>query len=133
MSEEESVYHELESPEQIEDLMQPGGGAAIIDFWSPSCGPCMAMAPDFAAVAEEFDEDPIMFCKINVGESPHLAAPFKIRSTPTVLFVNDGEVLDAVVGRMDGNRLYKRAEWLLKKSTGGGILSRLFGGGRKSE
>lgn len=132
MSEEEldKAYEEFETPEEVEDLMQEGGGAAVIDFWSPSCGPCVAMAPDFEAVADEFDEDPIRFIKINTGEHPWLAAPFRIRSTPTVLFVNDGEILDAVVGRMDAQRLFKRSEWLLKKATGGGLLSRLFGGNK---
>lgn len=127
----EAASEDFETPEQVEDLMREGGGAAVIDFWSPSCGPCMAMLPDFEAVANEFDEDPIRFVKINTGEHPYLAAPFKIRATPTVLFVHDGEIVDAVVGRMDARRLFKRSEWLLKKATSSGLLSRLFGGGRR--
>ncbi|NVB42317.1 thioredoxin fold domain-containing protein [Pseudenhygromyxa sp. WMMC2535] len=109
--------------------MSEDGGAAIIDFWSPSCGPCMAMAKDFEHVASQFDSDEVRFCKVNTTSHGFLAAPFNIRSVPTILFVLDGEVVDAVVGRMDAKRLGARAEWLVKKQErrGKGLLGRLFG------
>jgi len=122
-------YEDLETPEQLETLMNPEGGAAVIDFWSPTCGPCMAMANDFAHVAAQFDPDEVRFCKINTAKHGHLAAPFRIMSVPTILFVLDGEVLDAVIGKMDAKRLGSRAEWLLGKKArrGKGIFGRLFG------
>lgn len=122
-------YDELETPEQVESIMSPEGGAAVIDFWSPSCGPCMAMADDFAHVASQFEPGEVRFCKVNTATHGHLAAPFRIMSVPTILFVLDGEILDAVVGRMDAKRLGSRAEWLLKKKDrrGKGLLGRLFG------
>lgn len=122
-------YDDLETPEQVEDIMSPEGGAVVIDFWSPTCGPCMAMADDFAHVAGEFDPDEVRFCKVNTATHPFLAAPFRIMAVPTILFVLDGDVLDAVVSRMDAKRLGDRAEWLLKKKQrkGKGLLGRLFG------
>ena len=129
MSEGDKPYEDLETPEEVEALMSPEGGAAVIDFWSPSCGPCMAMAKDFAHVAEQFEAGEIRFCKINTASHGYLAAPFRIMSVPTILFVLDGEVLDAVVGRMDAKRLGSRSEWLLAKKAkrGKGLLGRLFG------
>ena len=47
---------ELETVDQLEDLMSEEGGPAIIDFWSPTCGPCRAMAPAFESVAGELAE-----------------------------------------------------------------------------
>lgn len=122
-------YEDLDDEAQIEAIMSPEGGAVVIDFWSPSCGPCMAMAKDFSHVAEQFDPDEVRFCKINTGTHPWLAAPFKIQSVPTILFVLDGQVKDAVVGRMDAKRLGSRAEWLLgkKQRKQKGLLGRLFG------
>ena len=114
-------------PEGVDALMQPDAGAVVIDFWSSTCGPCQAMAPDFAAVAEHFAEDPVRFVKIQTDAFPELAAPFKIRSVPTLLFVSGGEILDAVVGRMDAQRLAKKTIWLLNKAEGKGLLSRLWG------
>lgn len=121
------AYADLESQEEVEALMSEDGEAAIIDFWSPTCGPCMAMAPDFEAVAEVFDEAPIRFLKLNTAVHGNLAAAFNIRSVPTLLLVHRGEVLDAIVGRVDRGRLEKRARWLLRRAEGKGLLGRLFG------
>lgn len=127
MSDNTPAYVDLTEPEQVEALMAEDGGAAIIDFWSPTCGPCMVMAPDFEAVAAEFAEGPVQFCKVNTADAPALAGAFKIRSVPTLLFVHRGDVVDAIVGRVDRGRLRKRAQWLAKKADGKGLLARLFG------
>ena len=118
---------ELQTVAQLEDLMSEKGGAAIIDFWSPTCGPCLAMAPAFEAVAAELADEPIRFIKINTAAQPQLAQPFNIHAVPTVLFVNDGQILDVRVGALPGPALSKKARWLLKKSRGEGFFSRLFG------
>lgn len=125
----ETPYDDIVDEAEIEAIMSPEGGAVVIDFWSPSCGPCMAMAKDFAHVAEQFERDEVRFCKINTTSHGWLAAPFKIMSVPTILFVLDGEIKDAVVGRMDAKRLGSRAEWLLNKKLRKqkGLLGRLFG------
>lgn len=107
--------------------MREGGPAAVLDFWSETCGPCKAMAPAFEAVAAQFDPEEVQFCKINTTREGHLAAPFNIRAVPTILFVHDGKVLDAIVGATPAKRLGERAEWLVKKSQKKGLLGRLFG------
>lgn len=119
---------ELLSLSDLEDLMSENGGPAILDFWSPTCGPCMAMAPAFEAVAGQLAEEPVRFIRINTATHAHLAAPFNIHAVPTLLFVNDGEILDVRVGALSGPALEKKALWLLRKSRGEGLLSRFFGG-----
>ncbi len=123
------MTEELKTSAELEALMSEDGGAAIVDFWSPSCGPCHAMAPAFDALAEELADEPIRFVKINTATHPQLAQPFRIHSVPTLLFVNDGEILDVRVGALQGPALAKKAQWLLKKARGdGGFFSKLFGG-----
>ncbi len=124
---EDQGYEELRTEDEIEAIMAEGGGAVVLDFWSETCGPCVAMADDFAHVAGQFDNNEVRFCKVNVTEYGNLAAPFKIRSVPTILFVHDGQIVDAVVGKMSAEQLGIKAEWLLKKSTRKGLLSRIFG------
>jgi thioredoxin 1 len=108
--------------------MGEDGGAAILDFWSPTCGPCKAMAPAFEAVANELADEPIRFVRINTATQAQLAQPFNIHSVPTLLFVNNGEILDIRVGALSGPALGKKAQWLLRKSRGEGFFAGLFGG-----
>ena len=120
------AWTDLEEPEQVEAIMCEGGPAAIIDFWSETCGPCKMMAPAFEHVAGQFDPEEVGFYKVNTGRHGHLAAPFNIRSVPTLLFIYDGKVQDAIVGAVPAAKIGERAEWLYKKSTKRGLLSRLF-------
>ncbi len=113
---------------ELEALMSEDGGAAVIDFWSPSCGPCKAMAPAFEALSSELADEPIRFVRINTAAQAQLAQPFKIHSVPTLLFVHNGEILDVRVGALPGPALAKKAQWLLRKSRGEGFFSKLFGG-----
>ena len=82
----------------------------ILDFWSPTCGPCKAMAPAFEALANELVDEPIRFIRINTAAQAQLAQPFHIHSVPTLLFVNNGEILDVRVGALPGPALAKKAQ-----------------------
>jgi thiol-disulfide isomerase/thioredoxin len=84
------------------------------------------MEPHFEAVAEELADEPIRFVKINTASQTNLAQPFNIHSVPTLLLVNNGEILDVRVGALSGAALLKKAHWLLRKSRGEGLFSRLF-------
>lgn len=122
------AYETLEEQGQIEAIMAPNGGTVVLDFWSETCGPCLAMAEDFEHVAGQFDPHEVRFCKVNTGTHGFLADPFKIRSVPTILFIHDGKILDAVVGRMSAQQLGEKTEWLLgRASRKPGLLARLFG------
>jgi len=121
-------YDELKTQEQVEDIMQPGAGAVVIDFWSPTCGPCLAMAQDFADVAEQFERSEVRFCKLDTEAHPELTVAFNIRAVPTILFVHDGKILDASVGRMSAKVLGEKSEWLVGKAhKKPGLLRRLLG------
>jgi thioredoxin 1 len=121
-------YDELKTVEQVEAIMQPGAGAVVIDFWSPTCGPCLAMAQDFADVAEQFDRSEVRFCKLDTEAHPELTVAFNIRAVPTILFVHDGRILDASVGRLSAKTLGEKSEWLLGKAQRKpGLLRRLLG------
>ena len=118
---------DITSRSQLDRLMRDGGETAMIDFWASWCGPCKAMAPHFEALAEEYEDEPIEFYKINTEHHAQLAGAFNVQSIPTLVLVHDGEILDVIVGAQDGRKLEKRAKWLLSKARGEGFLQRLFG------
>ena len=117
----------LATQNQLETLMREGAGPALIDFWAPWCGPCKMMGPAYDAVAEEFADEEIDFYKLNTEDHGNLASRFNVRSIPTLILVNDGEILDVIVGAQSARQIQKRAKWLLSKARGEGFLSRLFG------
>ena len=63
----------------------------IVDFWAPWCGPCKAIAPILEQISDE-QGDKIKIVKVNVDDNQKYAADFGIRSIPTLLIFNKGEL-----------------------------------------
>jgi thioredoxin 1 len=84
-----------------EYIKQPG--LAVIDFWAPWCGPCVAMAPQFEKAAEMRPD--YNFAKVNVDEQPELAARYQISSIPTLAVIHDGKLLGKASGVMRAKEL----------------------------
>ena len=124
-------YENLETQAAVEAIMSPDGETAVIDFWAPWCGPCKSMAPHFDKVAQDNADTEVGFYKINTEAHPAFGRAFNVRSIPTLVFVDKGEILDVHIGFMNHERLQKKVDWLLSKARGEGFFTRLFGGSRK--
>ena len=115
---------EANCSEEVEALMQDAG-AVVIEVATRRTAPARAMGRVVRSVAEELSER-VVFATVRADLHPALAERFEVRSLPTVLFVLDGEVLDAMVGRIDAKQLRKRVEWLARRAEGVGFFARLL-------
>lgn len=70
----------------------------FIDFYADWCGPCKMVSPIVDEIAEERDD--IKVCKVNVDDSPEIAAMFGVQSIPSLVIMKDGGVAAATVGAM---------------------------------
>ena len=84
----------------------------VVDFWAVWCGPCRALGPIVAEVAEEFDGK-IVVGKCNVDEAQDISIEYGIRSIPTLIFFKNGEPVDKTVGLVSKEDIVNRIKALL--------------------
>ena len=68
----------------------------LLDFWASWCGPCRMVSPIVDEIAEERSD--IKVGKINVDEQSELAARFRVMSIPTLVVMQNGEIVTQSVG-----------------------------------
>ena len=69
----------------------------VVDFWSPSCGPCMQLEPVMVDLATAY-EGRVKVVEVNVVGAQRVARRFGVMATPTVLYFKDGAVAEKVTG-----------------------------------
>ena len=69
----------------------------IVDFWAEWCGPCKMLTPILEELSNEMKNE-INVVKVNLDENQDLAMKYSIRSIPTLLLFNEGNLVDTKVG-----------------------------------
>lgn len=69
----------------------------IVDFWAAWCGPCRMIAPIIEEMSNEYDGK-AKIGKLDVDDNPQTAIKYGVRSIPTVLFFQGGQLKDTVIG-----------------------------------
>lgn len=61
----------------------------VLDFYSPTCGPCKMLSFILTEVAKEYGEK-VEFIKINFNEHKNLCDEYKVSGYPTLIFLDKG-------------------------------------------
>ena len=69
----------------------------LVDFWAEWCGPCRALTPVIESLSDEYSGR-AKIAKVDVDSNQQTAMKFGIRSIPTVMLFNKGEVVDSFIG-----------------------------------
>ena len=94
--------------------MIASGKPVMVDFGATWCGPCKALAPRIEEIEKEY-EGKAMIGTADVDECSDLAAKFRIRNVPTVLFFKGGsdQPVDKSVGLVAKETIAEKLNALL--------------------
>jgi len=81
----------------VSDLSQiPQKGKIILDFFADWCGPCKKLGPVFSELSNQYSN--ITFIKIDTDSAEELAKHYNVSALPTVIYINNGEVVSIIKG-----------------------------------
>jgi thioredoxin 1 len=79
-------------PKTWDELLSTSDRPILVDFWAEWCGPCHMVAPTIKEIAKDY-AGRLYVVKVNVDEKPHIASRYGIRSIPTLMIFDKGEVV----------------------------------------
>ncbi|MBQ9047841.1 MAG: thioredoxin [Solobacterium sp.] len=78
------------------DALLKNNSAVFVDFFATWCGPCKMVSPIVEKLAAVNTD--VVFVKVDVDETPDIAAQYGIMSIPTLMAFKHGEAAGTIVG-----------------------------------
>lgn len=77
------------APQQAYNLIQNSSLPVLVDFYSPTCAPCLMMHPILERLASRRRGE-VMVVKVNIDRHPEMAQGLGIRAVPTFVVFHRG-------------------------------------------
>jgi thioredoxin 2 len=103
-----SIVREL-TDQNFQEIVNNTPLPVLVDFYSPTCGPCQALAPGIIQLAKEYAGRAVI-CKLDTSRHQMTAGRFQIRGVPTLIFFKNGQPVDQVVGAVPLQELQQRLD-----------------------
>ena len=84
----------------------------LVDFYSPVCGPCMAMYDDYEDAALGFPLK-VRFLKINADKYQQVAKEYGVSALPTIIAFKKGQEINRISSQLSRVELSLWAESLI--------------------
>lgn len=78
---------------EFEEKVLKAEGKVLVDFFATWCGPCKMVAPTLDAMSKEH-----AIYKVDVDQSPDLAAKYSVMSVPTMILFENGQIKTQLLG-----------------------------------
>jgi len=69
----------------------------LVDFWAEWCAPCRALGPIIESLSGDYDGRATV-AKLDIDANQQVAAQLGIRSIPTVMLFDKGQLIETYVG-----------------------------------
>lgn len=71
-------------------------GLVVVTFSTTWCGPCKVLSPELQKMSEKYSN--IKVFKINAESARELSKQYGVSSVPHTVALNDGKVIDTMIG-----------------------------------
>jgi len=96
-------------PVELNDLSFSGfinevSKPVLVDFFSPTCGPCRMLAPVIEALAKKY-YGRVVIAKLDTSLNQMTASHYRIRGVPTLIFFKNGQMVNQITGALPEHEL----------------------------
>lgn len=95
--------YDINSKEEFNGLILNANDVVVVDFYTPTCGPCKVVKGHLSRLTTETG---VKVYLVDCEAHPELAEEYEVSSVPTVLVFENGMLLNQSEGLVSYDKLY---------------------------